>query len=177
MPPRKSNRMAFGSYHVTPPPVTRPRAVVPRDVPGYETKEDDAGAPDLGNLSLDPRVPYNETVAPPYVAPIEPFAPRFAALIAKVPLSVRTQLIDRLSRKQYDVGSSDPEVGLIIEKAVASYEKKKKSGAVAAAARRAKAKAARQAATSAIGIAPTEAGDADEADEADDADDADEGDA
>lgn len=163
MPPRKiSNRMAFGSHTVAPPPRHETAA---RSARAAQIAREDAGH---GHEALEEKAfePEGAATAQQAIDPIEPFAAEFAALVIRVPQSVRTQLVDRLERKQYAANSNEPDVRTMIEKAVASYEKKKKSGAAAAAARRARAKEARQAVPASGDVADeadeVEAGEADD---------------
>jgi hypothetical protein len=148
--PRVSARAAFGRQQGAvprrPPPIaTRP----PAPPIAIDEQPDDAeglaaGLEQCVLTRTESRIGDIEDGPPPALAG---WHPTYAALAASLPPSVRAQQMDRLSRKKYGLDTLDDEaaITLALEKAVASYGRKREAGRVRAAAKRAEARAAKAA--------------------------------
>ena len=153
--PRVSARAAFGrqlgAVPRRPPPiatVAKPPAPPLNDVAADDAEALADGLEQCVLTRTESRIPDIEDIAqdgpPPALAG---WHPTYAALAASLPPSVRAQQQDRLPRKHYDVASLTDEAAILtaLEKATASYGRKREAGRLRAAAKRAEARAAKAA--------------------------------
>jgi len=90
---------------------------------------------------VDEEQPSDQAADEEPAAKFPPFAACYNDDLEGLPPSILRTLQDRLERKKYDLGATSPVVACDIQKAKASYLRKRESGRVRAAAKRAEKRA------------------------------------